>query len=86
MPNKNKTAVQRGNKAAERRERERKQDVEAGSTAPEKSLRPKKRPDTVDVSPDAEAKDQEHVRKFRAGGMVGCSDAQVSGKKFSGTY
>jgi len=35
----NKTAVERGNKAAERRERERKKDMKAGSVAPEKSLR-----------------------------------------------
>jgi hypothetical protein len=83
----NKTAVQRGNRMSKMREEERKKDMKAGSTAPEKSLRPKKRPATVDMSPNAEAKDQEHVKKFKQGGMVGgCSDAQVKGTKFSGTY
>ncbi len=83
----NKTAVERGNKAAERRERERKKDMKAGSVAPEKSLRPKMRPEPVDVSPNAEAKDQEHVKKFRDGGSVrGCKAGQMSGKNFSGTY
>ncbi len=83
----NKTAAERGNKAAERRERERKKDMKAGSVAPEKSLRPKKRPEPVDVSPNAEAKDQEHIRKFRDGCSVrGCKPGQMSGKNFSGTY
>lgn len=80
-------AVERGNNAARRREKERMMDVKAGSTAPTKSLRPKARPKTVDVSPSAEAKDQEHVKKFRDGGTVrGCKPGQMSGKKFSGTY
>lgn len=80
-------AVERGNRAARRREKERMMDVKAGSTAPTKSLRPKKRPDVVDVSPDAERADQEHVKTYRDGGMVrGCKAGQMSGKKFSGTY
>ncbi len=80
-------AVKRGNDMAEMRERERQKDMKAGSMAPTKSLRPKKRPSVVDVSPDAEAKDQEHIRKFREGGSVrGCKPAQMSGKNFSGTY
>lgn len=83
----NKTAVERGNKEAERRERERKKDMKAGSVAPETSLRPRRRPEPVDVSPNAEANDQEHVQKFRDGGSVrGCKAGQMSGKNFSGTY
>ena len=55
--------------------------------APKKSLRPKKRPEPIDVTPDAEEGDQMLKRKFRDGGMVrGCKADQVSGKGFSGTY
>lgn len=82
-----KTAVQRGNRMSKLREEERKKDMKAGSMAPEKSLRPKMRPKTVDVSPNAEADDQEFIDGMRDGGMVrGCKGPQVSGKKFSGTY
>ena len=55
--------------------------------APKKSLRPKKRPETIDVTPDAEKDDQMLIRKFRDGGSVrGCKSMQSSGKGFSGTY
>jgi rhamnose utilization protein RhaD (predicted bifunctional aldolase and dehydrogenase) len=80
-------AVKRGNNAARRREKERMQDVRAGSTAPTESLRPKMRPKTVDVSPSAEAADQEHVEKFTESGVVrGFKPGQRSGKNFSGTF
>lgn len=83
----NKTAAERGNRASEMREKERMMDMKAGSVAPETSLRPKKRPKTVDVSPSAEAADQEHVKTYRDGGMVrGHKPTQTSGTKFSGTY
>ena len=76
-------AVKRGNDMAEMRERERRMDMKAGSMAPTKSLRPKMRPDVVDVSPSAEAKDQEHIRKFKKGGTVeapGMKSCQMSGR------
>ena len=81
------------NRSAKRRAEEAKMDEKskAKNTRPKartdsmKAVRPRERP--VDVSPDAEAKDQEHIRKFRDGGSVrGCSDGQMTGKKFSGTY
>ena len=69
------------NRTAKRRADEAKMDEKAKK----KNVRPKARP--VDVSPNAEAADQEHVKKFRDGGSVrGCKPGQMTGKKFSGTY
>ena len=82
-------AVTRGNNAARRREKERMMDMKSGSTAPSKSLRPKMRPKTVDVSPKAEAADQEHVQSFETGGQAearGMKSCQMSGRGGGKTY
>jgi len=80
-------AVERGNNAARRREKERMKDVKAGSTAPTESLRPKMRPETVDLTPEAERYESETTKRFADGGPVrGFKPGQTSGKNFSGTF
>lgn len=69
------------NRSAKRRADEAKMDKKSK----DKNTRPKARP--IDVSPNAERDDQEHIKNYRDGGMVrGCKPGQMSGKKFSGTY
>jgi hypothetical protein len=80
-------AVERGNDMAKMRERERQMDMKAGAAAPTESLRPKMRPKTVDLTPEAERYESETTKKFRGGGSVrGFKPGQRSGKNFSGTF
>lgn len=81
------------NREAKRRAEEARMDEMSkpmGKTRPKSrpgTVRPKARPEIVDLTPEAERGDQEHIKKFRDGGTVrGCKSVQMTGKNFSGTY
>jgi hypothetical protein len=85
MEDYNRSAKRRADEAAMDKKSKQKNTRPRARTDSMKDTRPKQRP--VDVSPTAEADDQEFVKGFKHGGKVnGCSEAQVKGTKFSGTY
>lgn len=85
MEDYNRSAKRRADEAAMDKKSKKKNVRPRSRTDSMKNTRPKQRP--VDVSPTAEADDQEFVKGMRDGGMVrGCKGSQVGGKKFSGTY